>query len=81
MRAFVTGLLGSNLIRALRWEGYKVKTLVRSMEQSRRVLNDSGIGYVVGDMRDVDGWAKELHECDVVFHTAASRNRDLHETM
>jgi len=83
MKAFVTGgtgLLGINLIRALRWEGHRVKALVRSMEKAGRVLNDTGISYVAGDMRNVDAWANELQGCDAVFHAASSRSTDLHQT-
>lgn len=80
MQVFVTGgtgLLGRNLVQALRWEGHKVKVLVRSMEKARQVLNDPAVSYVIGDMREVDRWAHELEGCAAVFHTAASRTGNL----
>jgi dihydroflavonol-4-reductase len=74
MKALVTGatgLLGSNLVRALRAEGHSVRALVRSKEKARRQLADSGAELVVGDMEDVPGFAGALAGVDVAFHTAA----------
>jgi nucleoside-diphosphate-sugar epimerase len=74
MRAFVTGstgLLGSNLVRALVERGDDVVGLVRSEERGRRLIGDTGARLVVGDMRDVAGFAAALDGCEVVFHTAA----------
>ncbi len=74
MKAFVTGstgLLGSNLVRALVAHGHHVVGLVRSEERGRRLIGDTGAQLIVGDMRDVAGFAAALDGCDVVFHTAA----------
>jgi dihydroflavonol-4-reductase len=74
MRAFVTGatgLLGNNLVRALRAEGHEVRALVRSTTKAEQLLGDAGVDLVIGDMEDVPGFAGALAECDVVFHTAA----------
>jgi dihydroflavonol-4-reductase len=74
MKVFVTGatgLLGSNLVRALRAEGHSVKALVRSKEKAQRQLGDTGAELVAGDMEDVPGFAGALGGVDVVFHTAA----------
>jgi dihydroflavonol-4-reductase len=74
MKTFVTGatgLLGSNLVRALRAEGHQVRALVRSEEKARRLLGDTGAELVVGDMGNVKGFADALPGCEVVFHTAA----------
>jgi dihydroflavonol-4-reductase len=74
MRAFVTGatgLLGNNLVRHLRERGHEVIGLVRSAEKASWLLGDTGARWVVGDMRDVAGFAASLDGCDVVFHTAA----------
>jgi len=74
MRAFVTGatgLLGNNLVRALRDEGYAVRALVRSDTKARQLLGDVGAELVHGDMEDVRGFAGALDDCDIVFHTAA----------
>ena len=74
MKAFVTGatgLLGNNLVRALRAEGHAVRALVRSKAKADRLLGDAGVELVLGDMEDVPGFAGALAGCDVVFHTAA----------
>jgi dihydroflavonol-4-reductase len=74
MRAFVTGatgLLGSNLIRALIADGYSVRGLARSEEKARRVFPNNEIEIVPGDMSDVGGFAPALSGCDFLFHTAA----------
>src|ERR1700682_4821228 len=45
MKTFVTGatgLLGSNLVRALRAEGHSARALVRSKEKAERQLGDTG---------------------------------------
>lgn len=74
MKAFVTGatgLLGNNLVRALRAEGHTVRALVRSEARGRELLGDTGAELVRGDMEHVAGFADALAGCDVVFHTAA----------
>ena len=73
--AFVTGstgLLGNNLVRALRTQGVTVRALVRSMDKAQQQFGDpSGIEFVVGDMMKVSDFAPALTGCDVIFHTAA----------
>ena len=79
MRAFVTGgtgLLGSNLIRALIWEGWNVKAVVRPARKAHDVISDRAVSLITGDMRDVDAFASELAGCDVIFHAAAQRDGD-----
>jgi dihydroflavonol-4-reductase len=74
MKAFVTGgtgLLGNNLVRALRAEGHAVAALVRSEPKARKLLGGTGAKLVQGDMENVAAFADELTGCDVVFHTAA----------
>lgn len=74
MKAFVTGatgLLGNNLVRALRAEGHSVRALVRSKEKAQRQLGDTGAELVVGDMESVPGFASALGGVDALFHTAA----------
>lgn len=74
MNAFVTGatgLLGNNLVRALRAEGHTVRALVRSEAKGRELLAGTGAELVRGDMADVAGFAGALAGCDVLFHTAA----------
>ena len=74
MKTFVTGatgLLGNNLVRALRAEGHSVRALVRSKEKAQRQLEGTGTELVVGDMENVPGFASALGGVDAVFHTAA----------
>jgi len=74
MKAFVTGgtgLLGNNLVRALRAEGHAVAALVRSETKAQRLLGDTGAELIRGDMENVPAFADALTGCDVVFHTAA----------
>ncbi|ABA22162.1 3-beta hydroxysteroid dehydrogenase/isomerase [Trichormus variabilis ATCC 29413] len=72
--AFVTGatgLLGSNLCRALVSQGWQVKGLVRSLDKAKRFLGDSNIELIQGDIEDVPAFTQALKGVDVVFHTAA----------
>src|SRR5260370_35855225 len=74
MHAFVTGatgLLGSNLVRALLDQGWEVSGLVRAKEKGLRVFRNEKIDFVTGDMSDVAAFAPRLAGCDVLFHTAA----------
>jgi dihydroflavonol-4-reductase len=72
--AFVTGatgLLGNNLCRALVAQGWQVKGLVRSIDKAHKLIPDSGIEFIVGDMENVTAFTPALAGVDVVFHTAA----------
>jgi dihydroflavonol-4-reductase len=74
MRAFVTGstgLLGTNLVEALSRCGHQVVALSRSAEKAAKVLPFPGVISVAGDMKDVDGFARAIDGCDVLFHAAA----------
>lgn len=75
MRAFVTGstgLLGSNLVRALLADGYEVRALVRSRQKAEKFLGQqAGLTFIEGDMEKVDAIAPHLQGCDVLFHAAA----------
>jgi dihydroflavonol-4-reductase len=74
MRVFVTGgtgLLGNNLVRALRARGHEVRALVRSRQKADALLAGTGAEIVVGDMRDVGGFAGALDGVEAVAHTAA----------
>ncbi len=74
MKVFVTGstgLLGNNLVRQLDEAGHQVLGLVRSEEKARRLLGDTRMTAVRGDMRDVPGFAATLEGCDAVCHAAA----------
>jgi len=75
--AFVTGatgLLGNNLVRLLLTQGYRVKALVRSEPKAREQFGESLNGrleLVPGDLARVEEFAPALHNCAVLFHTAA----------
>lgn len=74
MKVFVTGgtgLLGNNLVRALRARGHQVKVLVRSKKKADALLAGTGAEIVVGDMRDVQSFASALEGVDAIAHTAA----------
>jgi dihydroflavonol-4-reductase len=74
MRAFVTGatgLLGNNLVRALRARGHDVVGLVRSDAKARQLLGDTDASWIVGDVREPSRFAQALEQRDVFFHTAA----------
>jgi dihydroflavonol-4-reductase len=74
MRVFVsgaTGLLGNNLVRALRVQGHEVRALVRSEKKADALLAGTGAEIVVGDMRDVNRFEGALEGVDAVAHTAA----------
>jgi dihydroflavonol-4-reductase len=67
-----TGLLGSNIVRALLDGGGTVTAIVRDRERARRILPDAeGLRLLVGDVTAVDGFAGELPGTDVIFHAAA----------
>jgi dihydroflavonol-4-reductase len=72
--AFVTGgtgLLGTNLVRELARQGWKVKVLARSRAKLDRILHGIELDAVSGDMEDVAGFAPTLQGCDTLFHCAA----------
>jgi dihydroflavonol-4-reductase len=66
-----TGLLGTNLVRALAASGWRVKVLARSREKLERVLDGIEVEAVIGDMENVAGFAQALDGCDTLFHCAA----------
>jgi len=74
MRAFVTGStgpLGNNLVRILLQACHEVWALARSKEKAQRELGDTAARIVIGNIRNVRGFAYDLKGIDVVFHTAA----------
>ncbi|MFT3771457.1 MAG: SDR family oxidoreductase [Minicystis sp.] len=66
-----TGLLGSNLTRALAARGATVRALVRSREKARRLLGGLDVELVEGDMTEVGAFRAALRGADVVLHAAA----------
>lgn len=72
--AFVTGatgLLGNNLVRQLVAQGVRVKILARSAKKAQAQFGDLDLEIIIGDMNNVEAFAKSLEGCDVLFHTAA----------
>jgi dihydroflavonol-4-reductase len=72
--AFVTGgtgLLGTNLVRELARQGWRVKVLARSRAKLDRILDGIERDAVFGDLEDVAGFASALQGCDTLFHCAA----------
>lgn len=71
MNAFVTGatgLLGLNLVRALRWEGHRVSALVP--EGTLDQQHDPGVQFVSGSLDRPSKWLSALDRADVLFHAA-----------
>jgi len=72
-RAFVTGgtgFVGSHVVRKLRKRGIDVKCLVRP-SSIRKNLENLGVEYVEGDLRNPEVFLRELESCDTLFHVAA----------
>lgn len=71
MNAFVTGatgLLGRNLVQALRWEGHKVTALVPP--GTAEMPADPGLQFVSGSADRPSRWISALDSADVLFHAA-----------
>jgi len=71
MNAFVTGgtgLLGRNLIHALRWEGHRVTALVPP--GTAEMPSDPGVHFVSGSAERPSRWVSALDSADVLFHAA-----------
>jgi dihydroflavonol-4-reductase len=66
-----TGLLGNNLVRALRTRGWQVRAWARSAQKAEQQLGDTGAEVVLGDINDLTPLVPSLTGADVVFHTAA----------
>ncbi|MBC8164498.1 MAG: hypothetical protein H7Y20_01355 [Bryobacteraceae bacterium] len=77
MKALVTnatGLLGANLIRALRWEGHKVVALVPSLTAATWFSSDSGVTPVAVQASDC------ISDGEVVFETTPGNATVLSES-
>ena len=73
MKALVTGaagFIGSNVVRALRDDGWDVRALHLRHEDTRN-LRGLEVERVVGDVTDRDSLRGAMKGCDVVFHLAA----------
>ena len=73
MKALVTGatgLIGSNVARALLKRGHQVRTLIRKGSDTSNI-DDIEVEHVLGDIRDPDSLGAAIGGCDAVFHVAA----------
>jgi len=64
-----TGFVGTNLIRLLVQQGYRVRALVRSTSRVSN-LQDLDIEIAHGDLNDPDLW-QQMEGCQFLFHVAA----------
>ena len=65
-----TGIVGSNLVRALLDKGYTVRVLVRPGSDTSS-LRGLRLEYFHGDVLDAESLAGAALDCGVVFHAAA----------
>lgn len=65
-----TGHVGTNLVRRLVLNGYRVRALVRPTSP-RDLLREYTVEECVGDILDEDSVEKAIHGCEMVFHAAA----------
>lgn len=64
-----TGLVGYNIVQALRDRGRSVRVLVRSLDKARSVMQ-SGVELAEGDVTNPASIESAIAGCDVVFHAA-----------
>lgn len=72
MHCLVTGangFLGTNLVRQLAGEGWRVRASGRQPRLTRW-LADLSVEYVQADITDADAMMQAVQDCDVVFHVA-----------
>lgn len=65
------GFIGSNVVRALRAGGYRVRAMHLPHEDTRNLRGLAGVELVSGDITDRESLARAMEGCDVVFHLAA----------
>ena len=73
--AGATGGTGRALVNQLTASGYEVRALVRDEKKARAVLGD-GIGYAVGDVRDVDTLITAMQGTTYVISAIGSTRPD-----
>ena len=64
-----TGLVGFNIVEALRRRGADIRCLARSPEKAREVLGD-GVEIVPGDLGDQASIEQAMRGCSAVYHAA-----------
>jgi nucleoside-diphosphate-sugar epimerase len=81
-KIFITGAsgrIGSNLVKSLLRQKYKVIALVRNKNKIKKRKN---LEVVVADINEIDKYKKEIKKCGIVYHLAAYQNmfdRDIRE--
>ncbi|MCB0840071.1 MAG: NAD-dependent epimerase/dehydratase family protein [Bacteroidetes bacterium] len=71
---FVTGadgLLGSNVVRELLKQGYKVRAMVQKGRKAKTIRNLENVEIVYGDLLEPIKLVGLMKECDMVIHIAA----------
>ncbi|MDX2247429.1 MAG: NAD-dependent epimerase/dehydratase family protein [Bacteroidia bacterium] len=71
---FVTGsdgMLGSNVVRELLTQGYRVKAMVQPGRNPKTISDLKGVEIVYGDLLDWEKIKQLMRGCDSVIHTAA----------
>ncbi len=67
-----TGFVGSHILRELLAAGYTVRALVRGPSATLlHARDETGVETVVGDLRDVGAFARQLWGCRYLIHCAA----------
>src|SRR5688572_27317267 len=73
MKALVTGatgVVGANLVRELRREGWAVRVLIRP-NSDLRALEGLDVETAIGDVLQADSLEAAARDCDMLFHAAA----------
>jgi len=65
-----TGLVGFNIVEALRVRGQSVRVLVRDPARARELLPGGSVEIVRGDVTDSASVRSAMEGCDVVYHSA-----------
>ena len=71
-KVFVTGasgFVGLQLVTRLKSEGISVRCLVRKSSR-RAALEELGVEFIEGDVRDIDALRRGIDGTDTVFHIA-----------
>ena len=63
-----TGFIGQHLCQQLLGSGYRVKTLLRSFEQVKKL--PQGLEHLMGDLSDISGLLEACEGVDVIVHLA-----------
>ena len=76
------GFIGSNLIRVMHNNDFKISAAYRSKPKERKDLNLNS--FIIGDIDADTDWSNALNRQEVVIHTAAITNiisKDIQNTL